>query len=104
MKERIKLHCKFAGTVAVTALLGLAMMMQSGCASAPKCVVENGRIVVDSPFDLEIGSTEYAKMFGSLVKTEAFANYDPKTKTTTIKPKVCLNVEPKPTLCSVCLR
>ena len=83
MKERIKLHCKFAGTVAVTALLGLAMMMQSGCASAPKCVVENGRIVVDSPFDLEIGSTEYAKMFGSLVKTEAFANYDPKTKTTT---------------------
>ena len=83
IEERIKSHCKFAGTVAVTALVGLAVVVQSGCASAPKCVVENGRIVVDSPFDFEIGSTEYAKRFGSLIQTEAFANYDPITKTTT---------------------
>ena len=46
------------------AVVGLAAMVLSGCVSAPKYVIEDGRIVVDSPFDLEIGSTEYAKALG----------------------------------------
>ena len=82
MKEKKSL-CRFAGTVAATALIGAAVMALSGCLSTPKCIVENGRIVVDSPFDLEIGSTEYAKMFGSLVHTSVCVSYDPSTKTTT---------------------
>jgi len=57
----------------------VAVMVLSGCVSAPKYVIENGRIVVDSPFDLEIGSTEYAKALGSKVHTSVHANYDPKT-------------------------
>ena len=61
----------------------IAVMVLSGCVSAPKYVVEDGRIVVDSPFDLEIGSTEYAKALGGKVHTSVHANYDPKTKTTT---------------------
>ena len=45
--------------------------------------IEGGRIVLDSPFALEIGSTEYCAAFGNLVRTHAHANYDPLTKNTT---------------------
>ena len=38
----------------------------SGCVCAPKYSAERGSIIVDSPFDLEIGSTEYAQSFGDL--------------------------------------
>ena len=44
--------------------------------------IENGRIVLDSPFDLKLGSTEYAKTFGSLIRTSAHADYDPGTMKT----------------------
>ena len=44
--------------------------------------IENGRAVLDSPFALEIGSTEYAKVLGERVRTSAHANYDPQTKKT----------------------
>lgn len=53
------------------------------CGNAPAYRVEDGRIVLDSPFALEIGSTEYAKAFGKLIRTTAHANYDPQTKKTT---------------------
>lgn len=49
---------------AVCAALALA-----GCASVPQARVEEGKIVVDSPFDLVIGSTEYAKMLGDAVRS-----------------------------------
>ena len=45
--------------------------------------IEHGRAVLDSPFALEIGSTEYAKVLGERVRTSAHANYDPQTKKTT---------------------
>ena len=70
--------------VFVVSMAGLAVVMMTGCVSAPPaCRVENQKIVLDSPFVLEIGSTEYAKEFGDLIKTSAHANYDPQTKKTT---------------------
>lgn len=41
--------------------------------------IEDGKIVVDSPFDLEIGSPEYAKALGSAVKSHKDVRKDPKT-------------------------
>ena len=83
MKERKEMTCRFAGAIAAMALVGAAMSVPSGFADESKWRIENGRIVVDSPFDLEIGSTGYAKALGSLIRTSAYANYDPNTKTTT---------------------
>ncbi len=68
------------GTMTFAAWAALALL---GCASAPKYRVERGSIIVDSPFDLEIGSTEYAQTFGDLIRTSVSADYDPRTKTTT---------------------
>ena len=53
------------------------------CEGASAYRVEDGRIILDSPFALEIGSTEYAKAFGKLIRTSAHANYDPQTQKTT---------------------
>ena len=70
------------GCVAASASLAVAVM--TGCVSAPSAYrIENRKIVLDSPFALEIGSTEYAKVFGDLIQTSAHANYDPQTKKTT---------------------
>lgn len=44
-----------------------AAIALSGCVCAPKYRVERGSIIVDSPFDLEIGSTEYAQWFAGKV-------------------------------------
>lgn len=41
--------------------------------------VEDGKIVVDSPFELEIGSPEYAKALGNAVKSHKDVRKDPKT-------------------------
>ena len=41
--------------------------------------ISDGKIVVDSPFDLEIGSPEYAKALGSAVKSHKDVRKDPKT-------------------------
>ena len=41
--------------------------------------IKDGKIVVDSPFDLEIGSPEYAKALGSAVKSHKDVRKDPKT-------------------------
>ena len=63
-----------------------AMLMVCTCAAAvdDKAVfrVENGTIIVSSPFDLEIGSTEYAKIAGDAIRVHRYANYDPGTKMT----------------------
>ncbi len=57
----------------------------SGVVYADKAVfrVENGTIIVSSPFDLEMGSTEYAKIAGKVLRVHRYANYDPNTKKTT---------------------
>ena len=75
-------------TVGIVLAATLAMVgcetVTTGCVSAPPAYrIENQKIVLDSPFVLEIGSTEYAKAFGDLIETSARANYDPKTKKTT---------------------
>lgn len=77
-------------TVFAAAVAGLAVAAMTGCVSAPPAFsapsayrIENRKIVLDSPFALEIGSTEYAKAFGDLIGTSAHANYDPQTKKTT---------------------
>ena len=74
-------------TVGIMLAAALAMVgcetMSAGGVSAPPYRIENQRIVLDSPFALEIGSTEYAKAFGDLIQTSAHANYDPQTRKTT---------------------
>ena len=45
--------------------------------------IENGKIVVDSPFDLEIGSAEYSKVLGKAIKSHKDVRKDPKTGATT---------------------
>ena len=74
-------------TVGVVLAAALAMVgcetMSAGGVSAPPYRIENQRIVLDSPFALQIGSTEYAKAFGDLIWTSAHASYDPQTKKTT---------------------
>ena len=52
-------------TLYVCAALALA-----GCASAPKVRVANGELVLDSPYDLEVGSEKYAKMLGSALRSD----------------------------------
>ena len=61
----------------------LGLPSSGAAASADVLRIENGRAVLDSPFALEIGSTEYAKVLGERVRSWAHANYDPQTKTTT---------------------
>ena len=62
-------------TVGIVLAAALAMVgcetMSAGCVSSPSYRIENQRIVLDSPFALEIGSTEYAKAFGDLIRTSA---------------------------------
>ena len=67
----------------VLAMVGCEMM-SAGCVSTPSAYrVEGRKIVLDSPFALEIGSTDYAKAFGDLIQTSAHATYDRETKKTT---------------------
>ena len=67
-------------------IAAFAMLMVCTCAAAAddKAVfhVENGTIIVSSLFDLEIGSTEYAKIAGDAICVHRYANYDSETKTT----------------------
>ena len=68
------------GTIAATVLLGSAV---TALPCEAKYRIEDGEIVLDSPFELEIGSGEYANAFGDLIRTDAHAIYDPLTKKTT---------------------
>ena len=56
----------FACAASAFALVGLAEVS-----------VEKRQLVVDSPFDLKIGSTEYAKMLGDAVSSYAGRRFDP---------------------------
>ena len=71
------------GMMGTMAFAAWAAMALSGCVSAPGYRVEQGTVVADSPFEFEIGSTEYAQTFGDLIRTSVNADYDPRTKTTT---------------------
>ena len=57
----------------------LAGTMLVSLAAVGEFRVEGGKIVVDSPFDLEIGSAEYAKALGDGVKSHASVRKDSKT-------------------------
>ena len=57
----------------------LAGTMLVSLAAVGEFRVEGGKIVVDSPFDLEIGSAEYAKALGDGVKSHADVRKDSKT-------------------------
>jgi hypothetical protein len=50
-------------------VIGPVAALVSGCASVPPYGVVDGKIVIDSPFALQIGSTEYAEAFGDLICT-----------------------------------
>ena len=52
-------------------LVACVALALAGCASAPKARMEGGTLVVDSPFDLKLGSTEYAKMLGDSLRTSS---------------------------------
>lgn len=63
----------------------LASLAVTACAcvdAAGEFRVEDGKIVVDSPFDLEIGSPEYAKSLGKGVQSHKDIRKDPKTGAT----------------------
>lgn len=64
-------------------VLGLGVVLSFACAAGPKFYVADGKIVLDSPFALQIGSTNYARAFGDFLHMSSYANYDPLTKTTT---------------------
>ena len=60
-------------------LASLAMTACACFAAAGEFRVEDGKIVVGSPFDLEIGSPEYAKALGKGVESHKSVRKDPKT-------------------------
>lgn len=55
----------------------------AGCVSVPAVRIERGAAVVESPFDLEVGSTEYAKVLQNRLHSTSSARYDLETKTAT---------------------
>jgi hypothetical protein len=50
-------------------VIGLVAARFSICASVPPYCVLDRKVVLDSPFALQIGSTEYAEAFGDLICT-----------------------------------
>jgi hypothetical protein len=60
-------------------LAALAGAMLVTLAVAGEFSVEDGKIVVASPFDLEIGSSEYARALGDCVKSHADVRKNPRT-------------------------
>lgn len=59
----------------------VAAVIAMGQRASAQYSIQGGRIVLSSPFALEIGSTEYLAAFGALIQTSTYANYDPLTKT-----------------------
>ena len=53
------------------------------CAEMTASAVEKSGFTVDSPFDLALGSTNYAVRLGKAVRSTTSATYDPDTKVTT---------------------
>ena len=61
----------------------LSSAVCTGLARADGFRVEDGKLVVESPFDLALGSTNYAVRLGKAVRSTTSATYDPDTKVTT---------------------
>ena len=81
-------------TMIKTVVAGLAAAFAlGGFANMQGLRIEDGKAVVDSPFDLKIGSTEYAEILGDRIRTSASANYDPETGITTTNYHGYANVE-----------
>lgn len=53
------------------------------CAGVSASAAEESDFTVDSPFDLTLGSTNYAVRLGKSVLSDTSASYDPETKVTT---------------------
>ena len=53
------------------------------CAGVSASAAEESDFTVDSPFDLTLGSTNYAVRLGKSVRSNTSASYDPETKVTT---------------------
>ena len=53
------------------------------CAGVSASAAEKSAFTVDSPFDLTLGSTNYAVRLGKSVRSNTSASYDPETKVTT---------------------
>ena len=53
------------------------------CAGVSASTAEDSAFTVDSPFDLTLGSTNYAVRLGKEVRSNTSASYDPETKVTT---------------------
>ena len=73
----------FRSVFVLSCLAVAGIAFAGGTNAVPPFRVENGTIVVSSPFDLEMGSTEYAKIAGKVLRVHRYANYDPDTKKTT---------------------
>ena len=63
--------------------MSAALLASAFCAGTSASGEEQTDFVVDSPFDLTLGSTEYAKRLGNAVHSTTSATYDPDTKLTT---------------------
>ena len=61
----------------------VAFTVLAVCAGRIALCAEGDSFVVDSPFDLTLGSTNYAARLGKAVRSNASAWYDPTTKVTT---------------------
>ena len=61
----------------------VAVLALAAAAGMPALVLAATGFVVDSPFDLTLGSTNYAVRLGKAVHSSASAWYDPATKVTT---------------------
>lgn len=53
------------------------------CAGVSASAADESAFTVDSPFDLTLGSTNYAVRLGKSVRSNTSASYDPETKVTT---------------------
>ena len=62
------------------------------CAGMTASAVEKSGFTVDSPFDLALGSTNYAVRLGKSVRSTTSATYDPDTKVTTTNWSACGSV------------
>lgn len=64
-------------------LVCVVSLGMSLCAGVSASATDGSAFTVDSPFDLTLGSTNYAVRLGKSVRSDTSASYDPETKVTT---------------------
>ena len=64
-------------------LVCVVSLGMSLCAGVSASAADGSAFTVDSPFDLTLGSTNYAVRLGKSVRSNTSASYDPETKVTT---------------------